>query len=64
MAMNPSAWGLIIIGLILIIIMWYGIPMIPPLELIGTVLFWIGVVLLIIGIILLVVGLIRGATGT
>lgn len=67
MAVHPSAWGLIIAGLILIVIgyvMWYGIPLVHPLEILGMVLFWIGIVLLAIGIILLVVGLIRGATGT
>jgi hypothetical protein len=65
--MNPSTWGLIIAGLILMVIgyvIWYGLPVPYPLEIIGMILFWIGVILLAIGLILLAVGLVRGATNT
>jgi hypothetical protein len=67
LAVHPSAWGLIIVGLILIVVgyvIWYGIPVPYPLDFLGMILFWIGIALFAIGIILLVVGLVRKATGT
>lgn len=65
--MAANAWGLIIAGLILIVIgyvIWYGLPVPYPLDVIGMILFWIGVILFAIGIILLAAGYLRKATNS